>query len=68
VQAQDNALQEIKDRLLVVETKLEYLATKAELVQGLADLRDSLRTFMFQLFGGVVIVILIATVVNHFWR
>jgi hypothetical protein len=39
--------QSTEDRLLVIETKLEYLATKADLVTAIAELRDGLRTFIF---------------------
>jgi hypothetical protein len=69
----------VEDRLLVVETKLDALATKAELVavklelsKELADVKfDILRWYVgLTLVNGSVILILIvgATLVNHFWK
>lgn len=52
----------IEDRLLVIETKLNYLATKAELAEQIAKLRDDMRVWYFSGWA----TLLLAVIVSHF--
>lgn len=55
----------IEDRLLVIETKLEYLATKAELTEAIGKLRDDLT---WRLLGIVSLAILVVGLLDKFVR
>lgn len=58
----------IEDRLLVMETRLGYLATKAELTEQIAKLRDDMRVWYFAGWSSMILLIVGATVVNHYWK
>jgi len=57
-------LRGIEDRLLVIETRLSYLATKAEL----ADVKADVLRWYVTGWSSLVLLIVGATVVNHFWK
>lgn len=52
------------DRLLVIETKIAYLATKQELTEQIAKLRDDMRIWYFAGWS----TLLLAVVISHFLK
>lgn len=56
-----NGARSIEDRLLVIETRLEYVATKA-------DLHDAVHTLTWRILGIIGVAIVIVGIVDKFVR